>query len=311
MTTLGMDGVPSWVRVLGRKIANRRRRIVLWAIMVFVVGVALVAFAEAGRLPGASYGATVALSMFVAALVCEYVDSSLGMGYGTTLTPLLLLAGFDPMQIIPAVLLSEFVTGLLAAGCHHRDGNVNLIRDTAVRRTAMLLMALSAVGALGAVTLAVSVPTAVLKVLISVIVLSMGVVILATIRRKIRYRPANIVVLGALAAFNKGLSGGGYGPLVTAGQVVSGVKPKQAVAITSLAESMTCLIGLLGYIVAHLWVGRVQDWSLVLPLLLGASLSVPMATLTVRAVPSKLMRVCVGVATCLLGVLALGRLLVG
>ena len=40
-------------------------------------------------------------AIFLAALFCEYIDSALGMGYGTTLTPLLLLAGFDPLEIVP------------------------------------------------------------------------------------------------------------------------------------------------------------------------------------------------------------------
>jgi len=48
------------------------------------------------------------------ALSCEYIDSSLGMGYGTTLTPILLLAGFAPVQVVPSILLSEFVTALTA-----------------------------------------------------------------------------------------------------------------------------------------------------------------------------------------------------
>ena len=45
------------------------------------------------------------------AFVCELVDSSLGMGYGTTLTPILLLFGYDPIVIVPAVLFSEFLPG--------------------------------------------------------------------------------------------------------------------------------------------------------------------------------------------------------
>jgi uncharacterized membrane protein YfcA len=44
------------------------------------------------------------------AFICEFMDSSLGMGYGTTLTPLLLLMGFEPLQVVPAVLMSECVT---------------------------------------------------------------------------------------------------------------------------------------------------------------------------------------------------------
>jgi uncharacterized membrane protein YfcA len=46
------------------------------------------------------------------------------MGYGTTLTPVVLLLGFEPLHVVPAVLLSEFVTGLVAAGFHHKVGNV-------------------------------------------------------------------------------------------------------------------------------------------------------------------------------------------
>jgi uncharacterized membrane protein YfcA len=68
------------------------------------------------------------------AFACEYVDSTLGMGYGTTLTPLLLLFGFGTKQIVPSVLLSEFVTGLLAGGLHHGLGNVRFTRGSRALR---------------------------------------------------------------------------------------------------------------------------------------------------------------------------------
>ena len=38
------------------------------------------------------------------AFVCEFIDSTLGMGYGTSLTPILLLMGLEPLQVVPAVL---------------------------------------------------------------------------------------------------------------------------------------------------------------------------------------------------------------
>ncbi len=52
------------------------------------------------------------LTIILFAFICEYVDSSLGMGYGTTLTPLLLIMGYNPLQIVPAVLLSELILTL-------------------------------------------------------------------------------------------------------------------------------------------------------------------------------------------------------
>ncbi len=59
------------------------------------------------------------------AFVCELVDSTLGMGYGTTLTPLLLILGYEPIVIVPAVLFSEFLTGISAGFFHHEFGNGN------------------------------------------------------------------------------------------------------------------------------------------------------------------------------------------
>ena len=45
------------------------------------------------------------------AFFCEFVDSSLGMGFGTILSPVLLLMGFEALDVVPAVLFSECITG--------------------------------------------------------------------------------------------------------------------------------------------------------------------------------------------------------
>ncbi len=285
------------------------RRLRLWLFMVagsIAILATQVVMPQWHILPGSAdfnYGGAV-LAIFFAALLCEYVDSSLGMGYGTTLTPLLLLFGYEPLQIVPAVLLSELITGLAAGAMHQRDGNVDFFHDAAARRTTLLLASLSAVGALAAVALAIQISKFWLGMFITGIVISMGVVILATRHRQLRYRTGGIVAIGAVAAFNKGLSGGGYGPLVTAGQVVSGLPAKRAVAVTSVAESVACLVGLLGY----LFVGKTLAWDLAVPLTMGALLSVPMATITIRHLPEHVVRGLVGTVTVVLGVVALLKL---
>ncbi len=301
------DSVP--VKRMGSVFSIRQRRIRIWALLV--LGVVCLLGLQAA-IPGfsvtprfvAGMGPCVVLAVFLAALICEYVDSSLGMGYGTTLTPLLLLAGFEPLAIVPCVLLSEFVTGLAAAIMHQRDGNVDLLRDPQARSAALMLSLLSVIGTVAAVTIAVSVPKAYLTGTIGIIIVLAGLTTLLTIRRQLRYRRGHLIVLGAVAAFNKGLSGGGYGPLVTSGQVVSGLSAKKAVAITSLAESLTCLVGLITYLLLK----KNLDWSLALPLTLGAVLSVPVATLTVRKLSDSTLRVSVGVATCVLGAFTLFKL---
>lgn len=284
----------------------------LW-FLAGLIGLTLAALATMGVMrdlgwlatPEAHWTTGTLLIIFLAALGCEYLDSSLGMGYGTTLTPLLMLAGYEPLQIVPAVLLSELVTGLAAGAMHHRDGNVDLRHDPAARRTFGLLGLLSAVGAIVAVMLAVKISAQWFSLLIVVIVLSMGLITLLTARRQIRYRRGGILTIGLVAAFNKGLSGGGYGPLVTSGQVVSGVPARQAVAITSMAEALTCAVGL----AAYLYFKSGIDWALTLPLVAGALLSVPLATATVRHLPEASIRRGVGLFTLILGAILLGRLL--
>ncbi len=298
------------VSSLGSFYAWHRRRVMLWlALVTAVVALFLLhgALPEWQVLPAYlnSVSAQALIAIFVAALLCEYVDSALGMGYGTTLTPLLLIAGFEPMQIVPAVLFSELLTGITAGALHHRDGNVDLLRDLQVRRTVLLLTLLSAVGAILAAVVAVNIPKFWFSLAIVVIVVSMGVLTLATANRRIPYRAGSIVTVGLVAAFNKALSGGGYGPLVTAGQVVSGMPAKHAVAITSVSEAFTCLVGLIAYFA----LGRHLDWALTTPLVLGAMLSVPMATLTVKRMPEGLIRRAVGAMTLILGVVSLMKLM--
>lgn len=285
------------------------RRIRIWVFLVLgIVGfLGLQELAPQWLLFPQVYGSmapSAILVLVLTAMVCEYIDSSLGMGYGTSLTPLLLLAGFEPLQIVPCILFSELLTGVSAAVMHHRDGNVNLLQDSKAKMTVLLLSVLSGAGAIAAVMFAIKLPKIWLSGTIGTMILAVGILIVLTGKRQFRFNPTNIIVLGTVAAFNKGFSGGGYGPVVTAGQVVSGIPAKNAVAITSLAESITCFVGLAAYI----YFQKEIAWSLAIPLTVGAMLSVPMATLTVKRLPESMMRTCVGITTCILGGLILVRL---
>lgn len=264
-----------------------------------------------------------ALPVFLLAFVCEFIDSTLGMGYGTTLTPVLLLMGFRPVSIVPAVLVSELVTGGLAALLHHRAGNAFFdFRNTPEHRIVKKLGALgyiprshdariawvlgvsSLVGAVGAAILAVSIPAFHLKLSIGLIVTTMGILILAGRGRTPGFSWKRITGLGVTAAFNKGLSGGGYGPLVTGGQILSGVATRSAVAITSMSESFTCLAGVLTYLFA----GVEIDWGAAPVLTLGAVCSVPLSALAVKRMKTGNFTLIIGAATLALGLLTLYNL---
>ncbi|MBN1977513.1 MAG: sulfite exporter TauE/SafE family protein [Anaerolineae bacterium] len=239
------------------------------------------------------------------ALLCEYVDSTLGMGYGTTLTPLLLLMGYEPAQIVPSVLLSEFLTGVLAGVAHHEFGNVNLRPGSRSFKVAMALAACSVVGAVAAVFIAVHVPKWLLEAYIGVLVLAVGLGILLTIGKAFAFSWRKLIGLGLVAAFNKGLSGGGYGPLVCGGQVLSGVGEKEAIGITALSEGLACIVGVTAYVLTG---DGIVDWGLAPSLALGALLSVPLAALTVKKAPVGKMRWAIGGAVTALGLFNLAKL---
>ena len=103
--------------------------------------------------------------------------------------------------------------------------------------------------------------------------------------------------LGTIASFNKGMSGGGYGSVVVGGQMLSGIDGKNAVAITSLAEGLTCIVGVIVY---YLIIGPV-DFNLALPLAVGAILSVPFAVLFTKKINAEKLRIIIGIVTIVLG----------
>ena len=237
------------------------------------------------------------LPLVLLAFVCEFVDSSLGMGYGTTLTPLLLILGYEPVEIVPAVLFSECLTGFTAGIFHHEFGNVDFRPGTRDFKVMLLMSALSVVGVLAAVYLAVQLPSMVVKVYIGVLVLVIGLIILKNHRRELDFSWRRIAGLGFLAAFNKGISGGGYGPVVTGGQVLSGIRGQAAVGIASLAEGVTSLVGGIAYLVS----GAPFPWTLAPSLMLGALLSVPLAAFTVSRFSAKRLTLAIGGISTVLG----------
>lgn len=268
------------------------------------------------------------------AFFCEYMDATLGMGYGTTMTPALLLLGFSPMQIVPCILLSELVTGILGGVFHHKEGNVNFhfkflnfqrikqsvmipgvtdnehhtyaIQISQHAKVVVLLLSATLLGATSSVLTAKILPKQWTSLYISVMVIAMGVLILIFFNKKLKYAWQKIVGLGFLASFNKGLTGGGYGPLVVSGQVLSGIEGKNAIGITSLAEGLTCALGVICYITIA---KGLIDWRLAPFIIGGAICSVPLSAKSVKFIPPKILKVIIAVLTITLGILTLVKTL--
>lgn len=73
------------------------------------------------------------------AFICEFIDSSVSMGYGTILSPVLIILGFNPFVAIPAVLLSQAIGGFTASVFHHQLDNANVNRGSRDLKIVMII----------------------------------------------------------------------------------------------------------------------------------------------------------------------------
>lgn len=261
---------------------------------------------------------SIALIIIFIAFISEYVDSSLGMGYGTILTPvLLLLFGFTPLQIVPSILLSELFSGLLAGILHNKVGNVNFspkeinlknifkIKLPKHLKIALIIALCSIIGTVSSVFIALSLSKFYLKLYIGILIFSMGLYIIIARKKEYIFSWKKIIGLGILASFNKGISGGGYGPIITSGQLLSGIEGKNAIGITSLAEGLTCLVGIIMYFLLKPSI----DLTIAPFLIIGALLSIPFSVYTVKQISTKNMKIIIGIVTLLLGLFTLLKVL--
>jgi uncharacterized membrane protein YfcA len=229
--------------------------------------------------------------------VMGVVDAAIGMGYGTVLTPVLFMIGFDPIQIVPAVLISQLMGGLLISFFNHKLKNADFAIGGDHLRAAIVLGALSAVGAAASVLVIVNLSKLYIALYIGIVATILGLVVLATRKKKFDFSWPKMAVMGLVAAFNKGLTGGGYGPIVTAGQIMSGVEEKSAVSITALSEVIVSLTAVFAYILTRASV----DWVLTFCLIISVSFSAPTAAFIVKRLENGKLKVLIGIATFLLG----------
>ncbi|MCW4052541.1 MAG: sulfite exporter TauE/SafE family protein [Candidatus Bathyarchaeota archaeon] len=248
-----------------------------------------------------SYGS---LALF--AFAFGVIDGSFGMGYGTLLVPMLLILGLNPLQVVPAVLISQFVGDFLAAFFHHIFENADLSFGSVQFRIAMMFAVLGIASSVIAVIITINLPSFYLSLYIGTSTVLLGFLILVVESKERVFSWIRITILGSAASFNKGVTGGGYGPIITAGQILTGVDVKTAIGITSLAEGVTCAAAALTYFITH---AQNIDWLVPLMLTIGVAVSCPVSGLIVRKTAGKRMKTAIGLATIAVGLLTTIKIL--
>jgi len=248
--------------------------------------------------PVRAHGSLILLAL---ALGCEFMDSALGMGYGTTLAPVLIILGYPVKAIVPAILVSQLLANVSVSFFHHRLGNVDFWKDRQTRNAGVIMGAVGMAVSVATMLLAVRIQARLLRIAITSMVIGIGLFLLLASRFNIRFRMRNVGILAGAAAFNKAFSGGGYGPLVAGGQVLVGLPARAAVVTTAIAEAIVCASAVVAYYAS----GRTIPPYLLVPLLAGALLGTPLGALTLRRLPEAVTRRLMAAAILALGTYAL------
>ena len=263
------------------------------------------------------------LILFLFAFVCEFIDSSMGMGYGTILSPVLIIMGFEPLVVVPSILLSQAFGGLTASIFHHQFRNVSFNRESRDFKAFLYISGFGIIATIFAALISINLPKVVLKSYIGLLVFIMGIIMLRKMNFKFSWK--KLIGIGIISAFNKGISGGGFGPVVTGGQIISGQNHKSAIGITTLAEAPICLVGFVTFLIGRTVMelnGQVMDmpfsvfvqrlfaphmfcWELLLALILGSMFVSPFGAFTTRIIHQKVLHYLVGIIITILGVLTL------
>ena len=206
------------------------------------------------------------LGLIIAALVMETIDSGLGMMYGTLLSPILILVGYDPKLVVPSILFSQAIGGFAATYHHHKYNNAKFNWSSRDLKVGLFIFMIGIISVIIGAYIGIKLPKEYLQWYIGALCVIMGLLVL--LRKKFNFSWKKIGFIGALSAFNKSISGGGYGPIVASGNIASGLESKKAIGITDFAEAPICMASFVAWVALKGWVLPPSD--LLIPLSVGA-----------------------------------------
>ena len=227
-------------------------------------------------------------TFIIIGFLAQLIDGSLGMAYGVSSTTFLLGAGVPPVLASASVHLAEVFTTAVSGFSHWKLGNVD---KEMVKK---LLIPGVVGGVLGAYVLT-SIPTDIIKPLVSVYLLVMGVIILKKVLGKQQQTTPisskKLVPLGLVGGFFDAIGGGGWGPIVTTTLVAKGKTPRFTIGSVNLTEFAVTLAESLAF--ALLLQG--VSWNVVSGLLIGGVIAAPLGAYATKKLPARALMGMVGV----------------
>lgn len=215
----------------------------------------------------------------------QLVDGALGMAYGVTATSVLLSTGVPPAVASACVHAAEVFTTGTSGLAHWWVGNVD-------RRLVLRLVLPGMIGgAIGAYVLS-ALPGELIRPWVAAYLLILGIIILW---KAYRHRgthsdpPKGVEPLGFFGGMLDAMGGGGWGPMVTSTLLGFGAAPRTVIGSVNLTEFFVTLT-ISATFVATIGISL---WPIVVGLVIGGILAAPLAALTVRYFPTRVLMVVV------------------
>lgn len=218
--------------------------------------------------------------MVLAGFCAQMVDGATSMGYGVTSSIILQTANVSPAAISGGIHTAEMFTSGASGYSHYKFGNVN-------KKLFKALVIPGVIGAVLGAVLLVQLNESHIKYLrpaMAIYTLLLGVKIFSnafmpSIKRKFK----RYSWLAGAGGFLDSFGGGGWGPIVTSTLITKGRTPKYVVGSVSLTEFFITLASAFTFFTL---IG-VQNWQVILALVVGGVIAAPIAAKLAGKLPRK------------------------
>jgi len=219
--------------------------------------------------------------MVIVGFVAQLVDGAVGLGYGVTCATTMMLFGVKLPAISGSIHTAEMFSSGISGYSHYKFGNVNK----------KLLYWLAIPGVIGAIAgslllyhLGTKHETITYGVLSTyTMLIGIRLIILAFQTKVKKSKSKNTGILGFAGGFFDAFGGGGWGPIVTSTLLAKGRKSSYVIGTVSLAEFFVTLAAS-ATIFATI---GISHWYIILGLIIGGSISAPIAAHLAGKLPKK------------------------
>ena len=227
------------------------------------------------------------LIMLLTGFLAQMADGSLGMGYGTISTTVLLAYGVNPAIVSSRVHSARVFSSGVSGYSHHRFGNIN-------KKLFRALVIPGVIGAIIGASLAFlgQKYAAYVRIPLSIYTLYLGYYIMRKAFGKNRYenKVKRAGWLASAGGFLDAFAGGGWGTLVTSTLISKRRSPRYVIGSVCLAEFFVVLASSITFFILLKHIPLLD----VAGLIIGGLIAAPIAARLVGKLPLKTMFIIVG-----------------